>query len=424
MTKNVAKSSKIRRVLRQVASEKLDAKHRAFHPFPARMPLELARTLIEDLTEPTAVVLDPMLGSGTTAIASRMLGRQCRGTDIDPMAVVLSKTATTYYSVQNLSNVRDEVFDRATKLLKRQPFRVSLDRMRMPDENKQFIQYWFPEDSQSQLLALARSIRQLKTAKDVRLAWMVFSSLIIAKQATASYATDTPRTRPRRNFAKTVVLPFDAWHRRFREAESRLPFIGRKPPVGSRCALSAGDARLLRVPDESVDFVLTSPPYLNAIDYLRSHRMSLVWMGHELSDIREIRGTMCGSERGMWQLDGLPTKLERRLKSEIIVPRQQALLRRYMADIRLILLELNRVLSPGGAIILVLGPNLLARDIQDTTGVIKQLSRQAGLNFVDGVAREIDSLRRSLPPPGAANDSSPLGSRMRSELMVALRKPE
>jgi DNA modification methylase len=48
----------------------------------------------------------------------------------------------------------------------------------------------------------------------------------------------------------------------------------------------------------SVDAVLTSPPYLNAIDYMRGHRMSLVWLGHSLTELRHIRSNSIGAERG------------------------------------------------------------------------------------------------------------------------------
>jgi len=386
------------------------------------MPLELASTLISQLTQPTAQILDPMLGSGTTAIAARQLGRPCFGSDLDPMAVTLSKAATSYYSKNTFERVRDSVFDRANKLLAKQPYCVSFERLKMPEESKAFIEYWFPEDSQAQLLALARAIGEIDSAADSRLAWAVFSSLIIAKTATASYATDTSRTRPRRNFEKNVVLPLDAWHRRFREAEARMPFVGKKPPTGAPCRISVADARALSVPDASVDFVLTSPPYLSAIDYLRSHKMSLVWMGHDLADLRELRGTMCGSVRGMYQIDGLPSRLESRLSSEIMVPRKQAIFRRYLSDVRQVFSQVKRVLKPGGAAILVFGPNLLTSDIDDTAQTIRQLSRQAGLHFVDAIPREIGG-GRSLPFPTTPDSDSPLAKRMRQELMIALRNP-
>jgi len=47
-----------------------------------------------------------------------------------------------------------------------------------------------------------------------------------------------------------------------------------------------------------VDFVLTSSPYANAIDYMRSHKFSLVWMGLSVSKLAMIRGQMVGAERG------------------------------------------------------------------------------------------------------------------------------
>ena len=158
------------------------------------------------------------------------------------------------------------------------------------------------------------------------------------------------------------------------------------------------DARELSLPDNSVDFVLISPPYRNAVDYVRSHRMSLVWIGYDLAQLRELRGAMCGTERGMYQIDGLPTRLESRLSSEIVVPRRQAMFRRYLSDVRGVLGQLKRVLKPGRAAVLVFGPNLLTQDTDNTVEVIRQLSRQAGLHFIEGMTREIVG-GRSLPAP-------------------------
>ena len=114
-----------------------------------------------------------------------------------------------------------------------------------------------------------------------------------------------------------------------------------------------GDARALSLADASADFILTSPPYRNAIDYLRGHKFSLVWMGYPLSDIRELRGTMIGTERGLWSLDGLPQDLETRLQRADAVPRQVALMRRYLSDMKGFLSEVHRILRPKGLAIVV-----------------------------------------------------------------------
>ena len=51
------------------------------------------------------------------------------------------------------------------------------------------------------------------------------------------------------------------------------------------------------IKDGIADLVVTSPPYLNAIDYLRGHKLSLVWMGHQIEELRELRSANIGSER-------------------------------------------------------------------------------------------------------------------------------
>ena len=50
---------------------------------PACFPLELAKRLIKIYSRPGDVILDPFLGSGTTMLAARLLGRSCIGVEVD-----------------------------------------------------------------------------------------------------------------------------------------------------------------------------------------------------------------------------------------------------------------------------------------------------------------------------------------------------
>ena len=58
---------------------------------PAPFPVELPRRLIELYTYKDDVVLDPFLGSGTTALAAVQTGRQFAGFDLDPAYVALAR---------------------------------------------------------------------------------------------------------------------------------------------------------------------------------------------------------------------------------------------------------------------------------------------------------------------------------------------
>ncbi|QLQ06260.1 MAG: hypothetical protein HZY76_09565 [Anaerolineae bacterium] len=59
----------------------------------------------------------------------------------------------------------------------------------------------------------------------------------------------------------------------------------------------AGDAQALPLPDTSVDLIVTSPPYAsNAIDYMRAHKFSLVWLGRPIAALTQRRKDCIGGE--------------------------------------------------------------------------------------------------------------------------------
>ena len=178
---------------------------------------------------------------------------------------------------------------------------------------------------------------------------------------------------------------------------------------------------MLRLDPASTDLVLTSPPYLNAIDYLRAHKFSLIWMGHDLGALREMRGTMIGTERGLTQLDGLPQEVEDRLALQRDA-RKKAQIRRYLSDLGKATSQISRVLKPGALAVLVVGPTMINKTKADADRLLATIGEQHGLRFVDAVVRRINPVRRSLPAPGAIGGANPLAERMRREILVALRK--
>jgi DNA modification methylase len=420
----VADDGHILAALDQIAGTKRLGQQREphwFHPFPARLSLAVASHVISSCTTPSAVVADPMVGSGTTLIAARRLGRSCIGVDRDHLAVRIARCASHSFVSGALEELQETLINRARKIIGRRTFRLGEIRAELPQDDQEFIRYWFPPNSQRQLFALAEAIGELAPGTEQDFAWVVFSSLIIAKSAGASHALDISRSRPHKRVDKPVVAPFDAWSRRFRSAVSRLPFLDVTPPC--RAEVRHGDARALSLESASIDCVLTSPPYRNAIDYLRCHKFSLVWMGHRISDLRELRGTMIGTERGLWSLDGLPASLEQRLERASAEPREVALMRQYLADMRKVMSEVARILRPQGLAVLVVGPTMINAKRSDAADVFIELASAAGLRFVGSIQRSLDVSRRSLPPPQYNRSGVHLAKRMRREVVFIVRKP-
>lgn len=387
------------------------------HPFPARMPLSVASHLIASTTRGVARVLDPMAGAGTTLIAARALRRAAVGFDLDPLAVLIARSATRTFTTVNLEKLRARILLRAQNAV--DDIRLGDTRGDLPYEDQGFIRYWFPPVAQKQLFALASAVAREPAGPERDLAWVVFSSLIVAKSVGASFALDLARSRPHRSTRKPVQLPLVAWDRRFKSTTVRLPFLGDASRPAARIDL--GDARSLPLRDECIDLVLTSPPYLNAIDYVRAHKFSLLWMGHSLAELRELRGTLVGSERGMWSRDGVPAPLEDRLARLIQSRRRRAMLRRYLSDLRRVLNETHRVLKPGGLAFLVLGPTIISSRRSDAASMVTTMCQGLGMKVIGSIERELNARRRSLPPPSISRNN-PLSERMRREVVVALRK--
>lgn len=95
-------------------NHKSDSSSHMFHSFPAKFPPQLPRTIITALTEPGDVVLDPMLGSGTTILEAFLLGRNAIGFDIDPLALLLSKVKVTSLEKNLVSKIENKILKNAT----------------------------------------------------------------------------------------------------------------------------------------------------------------------------------------------------------------------------------------------------------------------------------------------------------------------
>jgi tRNA G10 N-methylase Trm11 len=126
---------------------------------------------------------------------------------------------------------------------------------------------------------------------------------------------------------------------------------------GPKVKVWRGDARNLPLESESIDLVITSPPYLNAIDYMRGHKLSLVWMGHRIETLRKIRSESVGAEcGGASASENEITNIVHEMgRVQRLPERFQKMIRRYVKDMNAVMSEISRVLVPKGLAVMVMG---------------------------------------------------------------------
>jgi hypothetical protein len=395
---------------------------RPIHPFPARMAPGIALDALGESNTPLRV-LDPMAGSGTTLVAARLRGHEAVGFDRDPLAVIIARTWVADHDPKRVSKKALEVLERAEK-----NFALLSTKSAYPDdaddETRDFIKYWFDANNRKQLTALAASIAGVRDEQIKNVLWCAFSRLIITKESGASLAMDVSHSRPHRVYEK-------APHRAFANFLSAVQRITKVAPFNERddkfppAFVKNADARRMPLAKGSVDLIITSPPYLNAIDYLRGHRLSLVWMGHNIASLRMLRARNVGTERSA-KNSGVEPAVEQVMKrmcsGEPLGSRHEGMLRQYVRDLCALMKECHRVLADDGSGVFVVGDCNLRQTYIANSAAIEMVGGEVGFRIEATRRRPLPENRRYLPPPEIKSAGRAFQKRMREEVILTLRK--
>ncbi|MBI4332520.1 MAG: hypothetical protein HY673_14710 [Chloroflexi bacterium] len=409
-----------------------------FHSFPAKFPPELPRAFILGLTAPLDTVLDPMLGSGTTVLEAFLNDRRAIGFDIDPLALLISRVKTSSPDPEQLSDRGSSVVSRARAALASEPNKLQHDlEGRWDAKTKAFVDYWFLPQTQLELVAIAQEIDRICDLSVKEFLELTFSSIIITKSGGVSLAMDLGHTRPHKvtpvlegsgagkaNKGKRLRSAVSDFEKRF---GTNLRAMRMRPPVGkgADAQVHYGYSQSLPLRDESVDLIVTSPPYAsNAIDYMRAHKFSLVWLGHSIEELAKQRTEYIGNERIKRSVDPLPPFSEA-VVSEIAGVDQSKgkILHSYFCEIKLVIGEMFRVLRPGKAAIVVVGNSIFRGKSSYTAECLAEIGQSLGF-MVPGVnKRNIDRNRRMMPIGNQVDLNSVVQQRMLQEHVIGFYKP-
>lgn len=388
------------------------------HPFPARMAPDIVVRAIKNLPL-GATVLDPMAGSGTVLRTSAGCGHPTFGFDLDPLAVLMAKVWTTKVDIEQVRAQAHTIIARAKELNHDEIFLEWIDN---DLETSLFTKFWFAEPQRGDLRRLARVLSECdgEIGDVLKIA---LSRIIVTKNKGASLAGDVSHGKPHRirttnNF--NVLVEF------LRSVELLTKRLSTEQPVAN-VNIRRGDARNMeQVENNSIDAIVTSPPYLNAIDYMRGHKLSLVWLGYSVASLRMIKSESVGafkkpSIHSNWGLGEI--LLNNACEIEKLPSAKQSAVLRYSCDVAELLSEAARVLIPGGKGVYVVGNSNISGVPVNNTKIVINAAHQFGLVMTDYYERELLASRRYLPPPKENFEGGAIQHRMGTECIVTFVKP-
>ncbi len=416
----------------------------SLHPFAARFPHGLAGYFINALAAPGEVTLDPMCGSGITLLEGWLAGRSVVGVDLDPLARRQSLARTAALDAGAVRAAGDAAGRRAADLyagLGRPSDPLAAARAAMDEATRQFVDYWFLPETQAELAALTLAIRAEGDAGLRNLLEVVFSSTIVTKSGGVSRARDLAHTRPHRVLDKKPRHPLRVFaHSLNRAADAYAGVDGNR--VG-RSSVIAGDARRLPLADSSVDLIVTSPPYANALDYMRAHKFALAWLGDPIPRLAGLRARYIGAEAGGGKASGgrkasaggaaagialLPPRTQGVIDRLAVRDAPKArILERYCGEMSAAIGEMRRTLRSGGAAVIVVGPSVMRGILIPTHDCLAEIAGGAGLDVVAVAPRNLDRDRRMMPARNGVGAGGGAGAgiegRMHTEYIIGAVKP-
>ena len=392
-----------------------------FHSFAAKFPPQLPRVFIHGLTNAGDIVLDPMMGSGTTIVEALLEGRKGMGLDIDPLALRLGYAKTITIDRNKLRELGNKVLKKAYHyLLDGEGIQRSLSHL-FDEKTKRFIDYWFLPNTQCELMALVLAIQDVTDKLARQFLELTLSSIIVTKSGGVSRARDLAHSRPHLDETK---IPKDALEQFSIRLRKNLNGVEESTANGVKTLVIGADARSMPIADGVVNLIVTSPPYANAIDYMRAHKFSLVWFGRSISELSKLRATYVGTERiGLMVHDLLPESPQRIVRElEQLDRKRGAILKKYFTEMKAIFSEMFRVLREDSAAIVVVGTSTMRGMDTQTHHCLADIAARTGFEVV-GVARRTMDRNKRMMPARFGKKTSLIEDRMHEEYIIGLLKP-
>ena len=279
---------------------------------------------ILDIFKTKGIVLDPFCGVGTTLLACKERGIDAIGFDVLPIALFATKVKLSNYNV-------DELKENAKKLLKKKFVRPEIK------DAPTLMKKGFSKYALEDIIFFKEKINEIEdNNRNFFLLALINAALKVsyARKDGATFKIEKRNVAPLRIMLRRVIYKMIRDYEKF------------KINTKSNVVVEQCDARRMNLEDESIDAIITSPPYLNQIDYTKVYAIENYIIGE---------------------------KTEPMLRSFIGFDEEN-----YFKDMELVLKEMYRVCRYGARIAIVVANAYIPDRIIESDIIFSQIAEKLG----------------------------------------------
>jgi len=365
----------------------------SYHRYPAKFIPQLVERLIDEyIFSEEAHINDPFMGCGTTIVTAISKGFEASGTDINKIAHLITKAKSMpikpsyvdrkikqfFSSLEFLNGSQRLLFDERIEPL-------------IPQKHIDRINYWFTEENKNELGKILRVIynEEDETIKDFLL--VAFSHIL--KNCSIWLQRST---KPTRDLKKMPIKPYDALRKHLKKMQKGNDAFYNVVPTKAKENLSKylnikiDDARKQPVPDDSVDLIVSSSPYVTSYEYADLHQLSTIWLDLA-DDLIEYKKEFIGTSYKKYE----NKKLRSKIAMDIVIQMSEESkkmakeIEAFFIDMEEVFDESFRILKPGSRCCYVIGDTRLKGIDILNAEVFAESLQYSGLKFDRIIKREI-----------------------------------